>query len=111
MRVREFISQEQGRAVTIYGDRIMQRGYQYKIYDTVKKEWFSDLYQSAEVRKLLGIKGSIADRVKAAALVKGRFRIEIVGEWPEPGKTFKEEWDEARFRLLRAGGEQAAESE
>ena len=79
----------------------MPLGYMYEIYDETKKEKLPGIFQSKEVREMLEIKGSISEQVKAGTLFKNRYRVKIVGEWPQEADTFAEEWDKARMRLLR----------
>lgn len=79
----------------------MSKGYIYEIFDTAKNEWLPGTFQSIEIRKMLGIHGSIAERAKEGVLIKRRYKVSIVGEWPQEQKSFAEEWDAARMRLLR----------
>lgn len=87
----------------------MSKGYMYEIYDTVKKEWLPGVFQSIEVRKMLGIRGSIAERAKDRVLIRQRYKVSIAGEWTPAKDTFPEEWDAARMKLLRTGDKMAAE--
>lgn len=78
--------------------------YVYEIYDTAKKRWLPGQFSAAEIRRKYGIKGSISKRAQADTLVLSRYRIVISEQKMTRKDIFAEEWDEARMKLLRAGG-------
>lgn len=79
----------------------MPQGYKYKIYDTVKKEYLPGIYQSKEVREIIGINGSVPEQAKTGTLFKKRYMVSIVGEWESENDDWAKEWDKARMKLLR----------
>lgn len=78
--------------------------FAYEIYDEAKKRWLQGQFSAGEIRKKLGISGNICERAKANTLVLNRYRIVIAKQKIPKKDLFAAEWDEARMKLLRAGG-------
>lgn len=78
--------------------------YTYEIYDEAKKRWLTGQFSANEIRRKLGIRGNVCERAKSNALVLNQYRIVIARQKTSQKDLFAEEWDEARMKLLRAGG-------
>ena len=80
-------------------------GYKlYEVFDEEKQEKLKGQFRNEEIKKMFGFRGNVFDYADHGYLIQGRYRIVFVGDRELWKRQFSEEWDQARVKVLAAGG-------
>ena len=76
------------------------KSFDYKVFDCEKNEYLPGIYQTKGLNRLFGCSFAPSEYARTGILFKRRYRIEFAGSEDILEKTWAEEWDEARMKLL-----------